>query len=148
MNRSFVLSGSRLASCEPERILGLVADASKWPSWQPEIKSIEGPHAMASGDVARGKAHMLGFRVDGHATAVDVGSAYFEQDVIVGVRMGIRYELKPIEGGTMITHTLSAEMPKGISGRILALFLRRRLRWLQRTALENLVLQSEAGTSS
>ena len=103
---------------------------------------------MASGDVARGKAQMLGFHVDGHATAVDVGTAYFEQDVIVGIRMGIRYELKRIEGGTMITHTLRAEMPTGISGRILALFLRRRLRWLQRTALENLVLQSEAGTSS
>jgi len=103
---------------------------------------------MASGDVARGKAQMLGFYVDGHATAVEIGNAHFQQDVIVGVRMGIRYELKPIEGGTMITHTLSAEMPSGISGRVLALFLRRRLRWLQRTALENLVLQSEAGTSS
>jgi len=148
VNRTFELSGSRLATCEPEKILGLVADASKWPSWQPEIKSIEGPRAMASGDVARGKAQMLGFYVDGHATAVEVGNAYFRQDVIVGVRMGIRYELKPIEGGTMITHILSAEMPSGISGRILALFLRRRLRWLQRTALENLVLQSEAGTSS
>ena len=148
MNRTFELSGSRLASCEPERILGLVADATKWPSWQPEITSIEGPTSMASGDVARGKARMLGFHVDGHATAVDVGGTYFEQDVIVGVRMGIRYEVKPIEGGTMITHTLSAQMPRGISGMVLALFLRRRLRWLQRTALENLVLQSEAGASS
>ena len=103
---------------------------------------------MTSGDVARGKAHMLGFHVDGHATAVDVGGSYIEQDVIVGIRMGIRYEVKPIEGGAMITHTLNAQMPSGISGRILAVFLRRRLRWLQRTALENLVLQSEAGTSS
>jgi hypothetical protein len=148
VNTTFELSGSRLAACEPERILGLVADATKWPAWQPEIKSIDGPSAMTSGDVARGKAHMLGFHVDGHATAVDVGGSYIEQDVIVGIRMGIRYEVKPIEGGAMITHTLNAQMPSGISGRILAVFLRRRLRWLQRTALENLVLQSEAGTSS
>ena len=103
---------------------------------------------MVAGDVARGKARMLGFYVDGHATAVDVGETYFEQDVIVGVRMVIRYEVKPIEGGTMITHILRAQMPSGIAGRLLALFLRRRLKWLQRTALENLVLQSEAGTSS
>lgn len=148
MSRTFTLSGSRLASCEPATILALVGDATKWPSWQPEIKSIKGPTAMVSGDVARGKARMLGFHVDEHATAVDSGGDFFEQDVIVGVRMGIRYEVKHIEGGTMITHTLIAQMPSGISGRVLALFLRRRLRWLQRTALENLVVQSEAGTSS
>jgi Polyketide cyclase / dehydrase and lipid transport len=148
MPRTFELSGSRLASCEPEKVLGLVADATKWPAWQPEITSIAGPESMVAGDVARGKARMLGFHVDGHATAVDVDRAYFVQDVIVGVRMEIRYEVKPIEGGTMITHTLSAHLPRGFSGRVLALFLRRRLRWLQRTALENLVRQSEAGTSS
>jgi hypothetical protein len=103
---------------------------------------------MVSGDVARGKARMLGFHVDGHATAVESDGHFFEQDVIVGVRMRIRYEVRPIDGGTMITHTLVAQMPRGLSGRVLALFLRRRLRWLQRTALENLVAQSEAATSS
>ena len=103
---------------------------------------------MVEGDVARGKARMLGFHVDGHATAVGFGAEFFEQDVIVGVRMRIRYEVEPADGGTVITHTLTAEMPRGISGRVLGLFLRRRLRSLQRTALENLVAQSEAGTSS
>jgi hypothetical protein len=87
---------------------------------------------------------MLGFHVNGHATALGVGSEYFEQDVIVGVGMRIRYEVRSVDGGCLITHDLVADMPGGLSGRVLTFFLRRRLRWMQRTALANLARQSEA----
>jgi hypothetical protein len=103
---------------------------------------------MVTGDVARGLARMLGFHVDGHATAQDVGPDYFEQDVIVGVRMRIRYEVTAVEGGSLITHNLIANMPGGLAGRVLTMFLRRRLRWMQRTALENLARQSEAARTT
>jgi hypothetical protein len=35
---------------------------------------------------------MLGFEVHGHSTAVEIGASSFEEDVVVGVRLQIRYE--------------------------------------------------------
>ena len=102
---------------------------------------------MASGEVARGEAEMLGFEVHGHSTATDVGPGCFEEDVVVGVRMRIRYDLAPTDDGVVITHRLSAQLPGGPSGRVLSFFLRRRLRHLQRVALDRLAAHSEADCS-
>lgn len=99
-----------------------------------------------SGDVARGEADLLGFEVHGHSTATAVGETRFEEDVIVGIRMRICYEVRPNGPGTLITHNLVADLPGGVCGGILALFLRWRLRRLQRTALEGLASQSEAAS--
>jgi hypothetical protein len=66
---------------------------------------------MAFGDVARGEAEMLGWEVHGHSTATDVGPGCFEEDVVVGVRMRIRYDLAPTADGVVITHRLSAQLP-------------------------------------
>ena len=97
--------------------------------------------------MARGEAEMLGFAVHGHTEALDVTDEVFEEDVIVGVRMIIRYEVSASPSGTRITHRLTAKLPGGFSGRILSLFLQPRLRALQRRVLERLAGQAEPSSS-
>ena len=123
----------------------LLLDATTWPDWQPEIESSEGPEKMTPGDVARGTARMLGFHVDGHSTATSTGDYFFEEDVIVGVPMTIRYEIDPVPEGVRITHRLTSRLPGGPSGWLLSLVLRARLRRMQRLVLENLARQLETG---
>lgn len=44
-----------------------------------------------------GRADMLGFEVHGHSTAVEIG----EEDVVVGVRLQIRYEVTSTPNGAL-----------------------------------------------
>jgi Polyketide cyclase / dehydrase and lipid transport len=115
-----------------------------WPDWQPEIVSVEDRGRLAPGEVARGAADLLGFKVHGHSTATEVAARCFEEDVVVGVRMKICYEVEPRGAGSLVTHSLVADLPGGTCGGVLALVLRWRLRRLQRTALAGLTRQSEA----
>jgi hypothetical protein len=85
---------------------------------------------------------MLGFRVLGRSTTLDAGNDFFEQDVIVGVRMRIRYDVERSGDASLITHTLECDLPSGVLGRILSLFLTPRLRRLQETALDQLARRS------
>lgn len=127
--------------------MDLVLDPRSWPRWQPEIIATEGPAPMVPGDVVRGHATMLGFNVQGHSTAVEVGPQTFVEDVLVGVRMRVTYAAAPSGEGTVITHSLTSDLPTGMWGRVLSLFLRSRLRHMQRTALDELVRQAEASCS-
>jgi hypothetical protein len=87
---------------------------------------------------------LLGFEVDGASTAIEVEDSSYEQDVIVGVRMRVRYEISPSSSGAVVTHSLVSELPAGLSGRILSFFLTRRLRRMQRDLLEGLAAQTES----
>jgi hypothetical protein len=88
---------------------------------------------------------MLGFRVNGHADMDDVQDTNVSHQVIVGVRMQVRYDLEPDGPGVLVTHTLSADMPEGFAGRLLSMFLRRRLRRMQRKLLDNLAKRRPDG---
>ena len=90
---------------------------------------------------------MLGFQVEGVSTASVVDEHRFEEDVIVGVRMRVSYEVTPTETGCVVTHHLSATLPGGFLGSLLSLLLRRRLRRLQRVALEGLEAYESASAS-
>lgn len=138
---------TRAARCAPEAVFSRLLDPSRWPQWQPEVLAASGPPRLDNGDVARGRARLLGFEVDGHSTAVEVGSAAFEQDVVVGVRMRVRYEVTPDPRGVMIVHRLTAELPRGFMGRVLSWILRWRLKRMQRQVVERLVAQSESEPS-
>lgn len=142
--RTLEIRRSRLTPSAHEVVYDLLINPMTWPSWQSEIVSIEEVGPLSSGGVARGEADLLGFEVQGHSTATRVEPDRFEEDVIVGIRMKICYELRPERAGTVVTHNLVAQMPGGYCGRVLALFLRWRLRRLQRSALEGLARQSEA----
>jgi hypothetical protein len=130
------------AAPEPDSVMALLLDPSSWPGWQSEIVSADGPSPLRAGDVARGRAHMLGFHVDGHSTTIEAGDDHFEQDVIVGVRMRIRYEVVASRDGSELTHRLFCDLPGGPLGRVLSFFLRRRLQKLQESALERLASSS------
>lgn len=136
-----------LKASHPE-ILGQLAVPATWPEWQSEIVSTSGPERVRVGDVVSGKASMLGFEVDGRATAAEVSDEAIEQDVFVGVRMRVRYVLTPTPEGIRITHRLTADLPSGFAGRFLSFFLRRRLRSMQQDLLENLVQRLSASDSS
>lgn len=135
---------SRVARCGPQAVLELVRDPKTWPRWQPEIVSTEGPAPLEEGDDVYGHASMLGFRVEGHSKSVTVTGDSYEEDVIVGVRMRIVYEVaRDGDGNTVVTRRLSALLPGGIAGRVLSFFLRRRLTRMQNEVVEELVRQAE-----
>lgn len=144
MARKLTIEVSRIARCEPETVMELVRDPKTWPRWQPEIVSTEGPAPLKEGDDVYGHAEMLGFDVEGHSKSISVTADAFEEDVIVGVRMRIVYEVsRDDSGSTVVTRRLSAQLPGGFAGRILSIFLKRRLTRMQDGVVEELVRQAE-----
>ena len=124
--------------------MDLVRAPGTWPDWQPEIMSTEGPARLEEGDEVYGHAAMLGFRVEGSSKSVAVSSDAYEEDVIVGVRMRIRYEVgRDDAGNTVVTRTLSTLLPGGLAGRALSFFLKRRLTRMQDGVVEELVRRAE-----
>lgn len=134
---------SRVARCEPRAVMDLVLDPKTWPAWQPEIVSTDGPSPLAQGDDVHGRAAMLGFEVEGHSKSIGAAGDSYEEDVIVGVRMRVRYEVTRQDGNTIVTRKLSARLPRGFAGRVLSFFLRRRLTRMQNGVVEELVRQAE-----
>ena len=130
-----------------EALVQRIRDSSTWPEWQPEIVSIADGRPLSKGDSTHGGARMLGFQVEGLSTASVVDEHRFEEDVIVGVRMRISYEVTPTETGCVVTHHLSASLPRGVLGSFLSLLLRWRLRRLQTQALQGLEAY-ESGSAS
>jgi hypothetical protein len=124
------------------RILG----PRTWPSWQSEIVSIEGPERVEEGDQVAGDARLVGFQVQGRSDAHVVTDDMFIEDVIVGVRMVVTYQVKPTAAGAIVTRTLEAELPRGVAGSVLSVLLRIRLRRMQKKLLRDLVRQAEAGS--
>ena len=127
-----------------DKVMDLVLSPRSWPRWQSEIKTIEGPDRIQDGDQVSGDAELVGFRVQGRSDAHVVDDGLFIEDVIVGVRMVITYEVKTTESGTQLTRTLEADLPRGTLGNLLAIVLRARLRRMQKRLLDELVAQAEA----
>lgn len=115
-----------------------------WPQWQAEILDVTGPPVVEEGDQVSGAAKLAGFRVQGRSDAHVVSEDVFIEDVIVGVRMVVTYQVVPSARGTRITRTLEADLPGGPSGWLLSLILRARLRRMQRKVLKKLAAQAEA----
>ena len=124
-----------------DRVLATIRDASTWPIWQSEIETAEGSGELSPGDAVLGTANMLGFVVHGRSTVVAVDAGSFDEDVIVGVRMRIRFEVSERDGITVIKHRLTSVMPGGPMGKVLSFFLRKRLVRMQQTALRQLADQ-------
>jgi hypothetical protein len=145
--RRFEIEDSRRAPAAPDVLLARILTPETWPDWQSEILSVAGPPKVEKDDVVRGRAKLLGFEVEGHSTTLEVTSDSYLEDVIVGVRMRVRYSVAPNGSGSMVTHRLESELPRGIAGSILAFLLRRRLRRMQARLLEDLVRQSSTDTT-
>ena len=128
----------------PHEALEKIRRPSTWPDWQSEILATEGPDEVRVGDHVTGDASMLGFAVGGRADIIAVGDGGLEQDVIVGIRMKVRYDVAPAPGGWTVTHTIVVDLPAGLSGRVLSFFLKRRLRRMQSQLIEKLAAGAEA----
>ena len=122
-----------------------ILSPATWPEWQSEIIRAEGPQRIGPGDSVTGDARLVGFKVQGRSDARHVDASIFEEDVIVGVRMLVRYEVRPSGGGAVLTRSLEADLPGGPSGWLLSVVLRARLRKMQRRLLRELIAQAEAG---
>jgi hypothetical protein len=142
--RTFVTESRREIASPPEVLLNTILAPATWPQWQSEILTAEGRERISNGDVVAGQARLLGFEVDGASTAIEVEDSSYEQDVIVGVRMRVRYEISPSLNGAVVKHSLLSELPAGLSGRVLSFFLTRRLKRMQRDLLEGLAAQTES----
>ena len=143
-----MIERSRTARCSPDEVRAKILDPASWPAWQPEILSTSGPSPLGPGSVVVGRARMLGFGVSGRSAAVDVDDTSFEEQVIVGVAMRVRFDVHPSAEGTVITQSLTAELPTGLAGRVLGVLLRWRLRRMQRVALDRLAAQAEGASVS
>ena len=121
----------------------VLKDPSTWPLWQSEIIETQGPSPLSPGDEVQGRATLLGFIVEGRSSTMDVTATRFVEDVVVGVRMRVEYEVTEQGGETIVTRRLKTSLPGGFSGRALSFFLKRRLKAMQRGVLEALVAQAE-----
>ena len=141
---TFQVGAERVAKCSPDAVIRQLLDASRWPRWQPEIVATVGPERVQVGDVVSGHADLLGFGVAGQAAIEEVPDDGLVEDVLVGVRMRVSYQVEPRGNECLVRATIVTEAPTGISGRVLGFLLRRRLRRMQRTALDHLTRLAEA----
>jgi Polyketide cyclase / dehydrase and lipid transport len=139
-----VTESRREIESPPEVLLNTILAPATWPKWQSEILTTTGNERLSMGDVVSGQARLLGFEVDGSSTAIEIEDSSYEQDVIVGVKMRVRYEISPSSNGAVVKHRLASDLPAGVSGRILSFFLTRRLKKMQRDLLEGLAAQTES----
>jgi Polyketide cyclase / dehydrase and lipid transport len=141
----YTISSRRRLEMSAGELRHLITHPETWPEWQTEIESAEGPEELTEGATVEGDARMLGFRVKGHADMDRVEETTISHQVIVGVKMQVRYDLEPDGDGVVVTHTLTADMPEGLAGKVLSILLRRRLRTMQRKLLDNLAERRSHG---
>ena len=116
---SYRISDHIDANAAPDVVMKRILDPHSWIDWQSEIKTIEGPPSLEEGDEVTGDAALVGFQVRGRSEALVVTDNLFVEDVLVGVRMVVTYEVAPSPTGARITRTLEADMPRGVAGRVL-----------------------------
>lgn len=136
--RDFTITSQRRVALTPAEVHHLITHPATWREWQSEIETAHGPDELAPGDTVQGDARMLGFIVQGRADMESVAAERITHEAIVGVKMRVTYDLEAAGSGVVVRHTLTAEMPRGLAGRVLSFFLRRRLRAMQRKLLDNL----------
>lgn len=146
--RTFVTEETRLIRATPDVVIAQLRSPDSRAKWQSEIVRLTGPDGLSVGDSVEGVADMLGFLVEGQATTTELARDHYEEDVIVGVRMRIRFEVAPDGDGVLVKHTLTSKLPGGLSGRVLSALLKGRLRKMQRDSLANLKDYAESGPPS
>jgi hypothetical protein len=138
-----VTRSTTFISASAEMIRSRIATPKTWPEWQSEILSTEQPRWAEPHEVVHGQARLLGFDVHGRSLTISSEPSAFEQDVVVGVRMHVRYSIEEGSTGCRVTHELKADLPGGLSGRVLSFLLARRLRKMQVDLLGRLKDQLE-----
>ena len=139
-------TSSKRTRASVDALMQRIVRPHSWPDWQDEIVAMEGPDRVSTGDIVHGTAKLLGFHVVGNSVMVSVDERSLTEDVIVGVRMKIHYEVSDEGAQRLVTRRIEATLPRGLSGRVLTLLLKRRLVKMQERLLTDLVDQAEAGS--
>lgn len=140
--RRFQIAASFPSGASTGEVVDYIRRPETWPRWQSEIQATRGPDVLAEGDVVDGDARLLGFDVTGRSAVVKVSDDTFAEDVIVGVRMRVTYSVSPTPSGSEITHRMEADLPAGVVGSLLSMFLGWRLKKMQKNLLAALVEQA------
>jgi hypothetical protein len=142
----YVIEDEITVGATSDAVMTEILDATRWPTWQSEIQSISGPPRIQAGDEITGDARLVGFDVEGVSQALEAGDGKFVENVIVGVRMRVAYEISENGGRTIIKRRLEANLPGGVLGRMLTAVLKRKLRRMQKDVLESLAAQASKGS--
>lgn len=142
--RRFQIAASSPSAASTSRVVDYVRRRETWPQWQSEIQGTRGPDLLNEGDVVDGDARLLGFDVTGRSAVVKISDDTFTEDVIVGVRMRVSYSVAPTPSGSIVTHRMEADLPAGLAGSVLSLFLGWRLKKMQKNLLAALAEQAGA----
>jgi hypothetical protein len=146
--RTFIVENSVHTTAPSREVMSRIKDAQSWPEWQSEIVSTQGSRELHAGEDVTGTAKLLGFLVDGRSHVDAVSESTLSEDVIVGVRMRVRFEVEETDDGCIVTRHLIADLPAGAMGRVLSWFLRRRLKKMSAQLLVKLTDQSEETSAS
>lgn len=130
-----------------EAVMERILDSTTWPRWQSEIRSTSGPDRIEAGDEVSGDASLIGFHVEGVSRAVEVDGGNFVEDVIVGVRMRVRYRVERDGDETVIRRRIETRLPGGALGSLLTRVLKGKLRRMQKRLLEELADQASEGSA-
>ena len=141
--RPFSTEDSTVIAVPAEKAKARIESWETWPRWQSEILETEQPQWVEAHEVVHGKARLLGFDVHGRSLTVGSDDKVFEQDVVVGVKMRVRYSVEQRGSGSVVTHHLSADLPGGLAGSLLSALLSRRLKKMQSDLLNRLKDQLE-----
>ena len=139
----YVIEDEITVGVSSEAVMTQILDPTTWPRWQSEIHSISGPPSIQKGDEIRGDARLVGFDVEGVSHALEAGESRFVEEVWVGVRMQVEYQISESDGRTVIRRRLEADLPGGVLGRLLTVVLKRKLRTMQKDVLASLAQASE-----
>jgi hypothetical protein len=108
----------------PEPIFRLYADVSSWQAWDPDTRqaTLTGPFAIG----AKGRlVPTRGNAVPMEVTAVELNRSFTVVSRIPLFKMVFEHELRPVSGGTEVTHRVTfSGLLSPVLGRLLASRLR------------------------
>ena len=111
----------------PEPIFALYADVSSWSQWDPDTReaTLDGPFQVGS----RGRlVPTKGSAVPMTVTSVDWNRSFTVESKIPLFRMVFDHELRPVTGGTEVTHrVVFSGLLAPLLGRLLAAQVRKGL---------------------
>ena len=107
------------SAARAEQVFAVLADAERWPEWNEGVRSLQMNGPFAAGTTA--------VMVLPDETALPFTFTWVEQDAgyedltevpDAGVRVRVRHELSPVEGGTQITYRCEVDGPDEVAGAV------------------------------
>jgi hypothetical protein len=107
---SAVTRQERFVPADPERVLDLLTDVAAWPSWQPDVSSVEVDGPLAFGSVFRWRS---GVAITSTVTVLEPARLVWTGRAI-GTRAVHGWTLESVAGGTLVRteESMSGWLPR------------------------------------